>query len=109
MSKYLKDWKAKEFLAKVSGNLVNNLDAVGQFVTQQARARAPERTGELKEAITYEITATGEMVEVVVGVEKDAFWGYFQEVGTSRMAARPFLRPAVFNNGDEILRMVGGR
>jgi len=43
-----------------------------------------------------------------VGVKKRTFWAIFVERGTKKMAAQPFLRPAVFDNGKTILKMLRG-
>jgi HK97 gp10 family phage protein len=59
-------------------------------VEARAKTRAPVDTGALKNSIQArprdELTS-----EVVVGQE----YGLYQEFGTVKMAARPFLRPAV--------------
>jgi HK97 gp10 family phage protein len=44
-----------------------------------------------------------------VGVGKKAFYARFHELGTSKMAAHPFLRPAVFENEAEIMRLLVGK
>lgn len=52
----------------------------------------PLNTGALRNSITSESGMTGEMTFTVQdGVE----YGVFQELGTSKMPARPFLLPAV--------------
>lgn len=42
-----------------------------------------------------------------VGPGREAYYGFFQEFGTSRHPAQPFLRPALDANRGEVLRIVG--
>lgn len=37
---------------------------------------------------------------------KDPYYGYFKELGTSKMAASPFMRPAVDESEGEVLNVV---
>lgn len=77
------------------------------------RASAPgdtpaRNTGELQRSITYEVRRDGDEVYGVIGSSVD--YAIHLEFGTSRMAARPFLRPALENNKDKILKsFVGGK
>jgi HK97 gp10 family phage protein len=108
----VKDWNPQRVKAAISGQLVKNMDRVCMFVAEQAKANAPVLTGKLQRGIDYEVDARGDAVEGRVGELKGdkggAFYAYFKELGTSKMAATPFLRPAVFDNGDTIVRMLEG-
>ena len=112
MTSYVKEWNSKELLAKTSGHILRGMDDACQFAVQQAQAKAPKRTGKLSGDITHEIKTEKNDVVGYVGVKGGkgaAFYGYFIEVGTRKMAARPFLRPAIFNNAAEIVkRLIGG-
>ncbi|MBE3590006.1 MAG: HK97 gp10 family phage protein [Firmicutes bacterium] len=71
--------------------------AGAEVIREGASRRAPVRTGALQEHI---ITQPGEeqspgRAEVLIGPDKERFYGLFVELGTSKMAARPFLRPAL--------------
>ncbi len=92
----------------VSGNLVQRMDAVGQFVTEQAKAKAPVKSGRLRNNITYELDAREDYVECRVGVRKKIFWAYFMEFGARKVPAHPFLRPAVWQNKATILKLIRG-
>lgn len=102
------DWenKKQQWKAQIAGQVAANMDTAAAFAAEEARKMAPERTGRLKGNIAYEVTARGDLVTGTVGVKKDAYWGYFQEMGTSRMSARPFLRPAVYNNIKRITQIL---
>ena len=71
------------------------LRAMSNVVRDEARRRAPVETGLLQKSIRTAdtgITATG--WSFAVDVRDQAFYGRFLEYGTSKMAARPFMRPA---------------
>lgn len=110
MTNYITEWKQKELLAKVSGDVINGMEAACLFAKAQAKAHAPVGTGLMKARITHKITARGKSITGYVGVFKNsgAFYAQFVELGTSKMAARPFLRPAVFGNAKKIMKLVAG-
>lgn len=109
MSKFIREWNAGKLKAKVAGELVNNMERAAAFAEEQARANAPVRRGIMRDSITHVVRARGNTVEGIVGVKWKAFWAYFVELGTSKMAAEPFLRPAVFGHAREILRLLCGK
>ncbi|HUW11703.1 MAG TPA: HK97-gp10 family putative phage morphogenesis protein [Anaerolineae bacterium] len=111
MSKVVfKDWEQgkQRVLAAVSGRLVQNMDKACEYAEGQAQANAPVWRGVLKSDITHTVTVKANIIQGVIGVKKKAYWGWFQEVGTAHHAAHPFLRPAVFGNAQEILRLLRG-
>ena len=67
------------------------LMGVAENVVERARQAAPKRTGEGAASIHAE-EVDG---EVRVGWDRDHFYLGFFELGTSKMSARPFLRPAL--------------
>ena len=60
---------------------------------EATQERAPFRTGNLKSHVEISDVANDE-VEVYVDQQGKAYYGYFHEVGTSKMRARPFMGPA---------------
>lgn len=64
---------------------------------RDAKTAAPVDTGNLRSSITTDVTDTGTSVSAEVG--PTANYGLFVEVGTSRMAAQPFMGPALDRNG----------
>ena len=107
---YFLSWTPERVKRDIQKKLLANGDAVGTFVAGRASQLAPKRTGALAAAIEYVVTRSGWDVEIVVGVPKasKAFWAKFQELGTRKMAAHPFLRPAVEQNAAEIVRLLTG-
>lgn len=102
-------WNADKFKAKMSAKVLDGMDRVGQFCAERAAANAPVYRGTLRASVTYKVEAHGEAVEAIVGAGRKAFWAWFQELGTSKMAAHPWLRPAVFGNAKEIMRLFVGK
>ena len=66
------------------------LASVAFQVEAEAKVRAPVDTGTLKNSIHTEKKKQG-LYWVADGVE----YGIYQELGTSRMSAHPFMKPAV--------------
>lgn len=99
----------KRLLAQVAGKVVVNMDRAAAFAAEQARGNAPVRRGILKSDVTHLVEAKGNIVTGLVGVKKRAYWAWFVELGTSKMAAQPFLRPAVFGNAKRILDIIRGK
>jgi HK97 gp10 family phage protein len=90
-------------MAKVTLNLVEmklllggpavmgDLQSIGEQVAERAASAAPKATGAGAASIHAEVVKG----EVHVGWTPEAFYMLFSEVGTSKMSARPFLRPAL--------------
>jgi len=77
------------------------------IVRDRAEARAPRRTEQLATTMVVEPVEKGhESATVAVGPHKDAFYGLFQELGTSTMPAKPFLRPALDESEGEVVETV---
>lgn len=64
---------------------------------RDAKTLAPVDTGNLRSSIGTDVTDTGSSVAAEIGPTAD--YGLFQEVGTSRMAAQPYMGPALDRNG----------
>ena len=105
-----RDWEAskRKVQARIAGQLVGNMEAVGVFCEGEAQSNAPVWRGILKSDITHTVGAHGDTIEGIVGVKKRTFWAYFVELGTKKMVAQPFLRPAVFGNIKRIFKMLRG-
>ena len=64
-------------------------------IRDDARARAPKKSGLLKRSIrTRERRGDVGNIRFDIEVRQRAFYGRFLEYGTSKMSAKPFLRPA---------------
>lgn len=69
-------------------------------VVEEAKSRAPVRTGTLRDSIRVR-RVNQYRNDVVVG----APYGQFVEFGTSRMAAQPFFIPAAESVRDEFIKL----
>ena len=82
----------------------NALEKGSDIIVKDARARAPIDTGLLsREGIAAEVVS-GE--EADIGWTGDAFYGRFLEMGTSKMSARPHLRPAYEAKKNQVIEVM---
>jgi HK97 gp10 family phage protein len=83
-----------------------------ELIVREAKARVPVDTGALKESL--EITEnkstknkrSGHTVKIGKMAKK---WHGMVEIGTSKMPARPFLRPAFDDNKERIASIIIGK
>lgn len=81
--------------------------AGAKVIVSAAKARAPVRTHKLQESITAEVTEKSrDHVEAKIGPGKSGFYGMFHELGTSKMPARPFLRPVLDESEEQVIQAV---
>ena len=88
----------------------NDLNEGADIVVASARSKAPVLSGNLQRSINKnEVWVRGGIIDVMVGVEvneifskADGYYARFIEKGTSRMKARPYLRPALNENKVQI-------
>lgn len=107
------EWNAEKLKAEIAGRVAANMDLACRFAVAQAQSNAPVQTGFMKSEIDHVVHAQGDVVEGAIGVRKksggatkSAWYARFVELGTARMPAKPFLRPAVFGNAKEIVRII---
>ncbi len=77
------------------------LNLAGVLIEGQAKELCPVDTGFLKGSITHDVNAEGDAVRIGTNVE----YGIYQELGTVKMAAQPYLRPALYNSKANILKI----
>lgn len=79
-----------------------------EIVRAEAETRAPVGpTGRLKRGMTTLVSAgTPEVAQARVGPSADAFYGMWVEKGTKKMAAQPFLRPALDSKRKQVVEAV---
>lgn len=73
----------------------NAVDQLGEEVAADARQAAPKRTGEGAQSIRHDVVQGRDGWEARISWDRDHFYMMFAELGTSRQAATPFLRPAL--------------
>lgn len=86
------DRKAIESIAG-RNDMEKGLQVLTQIGETEAKARAPVDTGNLRRSITHEVEKEG--IGWVGRYGTNVRYAIFQEVGTIRHPAQPFLRPAL--------------
>ena len=81
--------------------MMKALNAGAAPIKKEAKANAPVDKGVLKSQIRSKQMKYTEKPAVGIYVSGKAFYWYFIENGTSKMAAAPFLRPAVDSKYEE--------
>lgn len=67
---------------------------IGEYVEGQAKLLTPVNTGNLRGSISHQVNESNQSVMIGTNVE----YAVYQEKGTSKQEAQPFLTPAVENN-----------
>lgn len=76
------------------------LEATGMTAEGYAKEKAPVDTGRLRNSVSH--MSDGEAVYIGTNVE----YAPYVELGTVKMAARPFLKPAVAEHADEYRKIM---
>jgi HK97 gp10 family phage protein len=95
-------WKPEAVMDMATAQVTNGMNRAAKFVADDAKRRA--HGARTKAAIKYRVRADGRKIEGFVYTTW--FVGRFFELGTRKMRARPYLRPAVLENGAEITRLI---
>lgn len=88
---------SSEFKAAMERVTEAALEAIGQKAEGYAKADCPVDTGRLRNSISHSVDTGGKSVYIGTNVE----YGIYVEMGTRRMPARPYLKPAAANHGSE--------
>ena len=96
------EWYGDKVIASVENAKRGGLEAASLIVEADATLRAPVDTGNLRSSITHRVVSDEE-AHIGTNVE----YAPYVEQGTSKMAAQPFLRPALDNNKSRIEKMIG--
>lgn len=89
--------------------MVGAIRSGANIVRDEARRLVPVDTGNLKKSIAT-IRRKGDRNTVQFSVtpskggKNDGWYAHFLEFGTSKMSAKPFLRPALDSKQDEVLQ-----
>jgi HK97 gp10 family phage protein len=129
-------WYENEVIAEISKIKRTALRKIGAAVARDAKALCPvgveirsgstvikeREPGTLRASIRYKLVNKGTGVQVLAGSKaslvsgggnkyrfRDPFYARFVEFGTSRMMARPYLRPAMRKNWDAIMAAFTGK
>ena len=88
-------------IAKLNGALFRSLDDTLKFdILPEAFDRSPFVSGNNARSIKTEVESAGDRIEGSIFTESG--YGGYLEVGTSKMAARPYLWPAVERHAKKV-------
>ena len=91
-----------EFLDARPEQIEQALIAIGMTAETHAKEYCPVDTGRLRNSITHEVDMSDQAAIIGSNVEYAAY----VELGTSKMAPRPYLRPAAENHSAEYKSLV---
>lgn len=117
-----KKWNPEGVIEKVAAETTENMELACKFVETDARRRllsisepewgAAYRREILARKLTSVVTRKGKAIVGVVGMrtgKEGRHYGYYIEMGSSTAPAQPYLRPAVFQNAREIVKLLAGK
>lgn len=88
------------FLDALESASKRGLTEIGKSAVSHARERVPVDTGALRDSITFTVE------DNAVSVSSDKEYALPVETGTSRMKARPYLKPAMAEHSAEYERLM---
>jgi HK97 gp10 family phage protein len=86
----------------INDSLTRGLRIIAIELENAAKDLCPANTGNLRNSISH--FSDDESATVATNVE----YGIYQEYGTKKMSAQPFMRPALYNNKDKIVQILRG-
>lgn len=89
------------FNKKLSETVPVGLKAGALIIQNEAKKKAPYKTGTLRRSIHTEMISN---TQAKVGT--DVEYAVYQEFGTSKMQAHPFLRPALDERQQEVIEKI---
>lgn len=112
-------WTPEKFKKELVVRLAENGQIVGEFVRGDARRRLSGISdpdwgrayrGFVAGLVSYDVSSSARAVTITVGVRGgySSHHGFYIETGTRLRPARPWLRPAVFENGGKIVGLLTG-
>ena len=96
------EWYGDDVIRSVKQSLPVAVTKACVVVQGAAKGYSPVDTGALRDSITYEMVSDNEG-KVGPSIEYDIY----VEMGTRKMAAQPYLRPAADNNRAKIAKELG--
>lgn len=87
----------KYFLEALPSAIRKALTSMGMACETYAKRDCPVDTGRLRNSMKYEVVMDEEAVYIGTEVE----YGKYVELGTSKMRAQPFLKPAATEHTEE--------
>jgi HK97 gp10 family phage protein len=85
------NWNPAGLFASVDAKIAAKMTQAGEAGVAEARRLVPVDTGQTKASIGFAWRQSDKTLQIYA----DTYWSVFLELGTSRMPARPFLRPGL--------------
>lgn len=98
---------SKVVLNAVEKKVMQGMNAATDEVMNKAKSTVPVDTGALRRSINRSVAKTSTGIRGRIAANTD--YAKAVELGTYRMSPQPYLRPALFNNRQLILRRVAGK
>ena len=89
---------ASIFINEKNEAVARALEAIGLTAERHAKERCPVDTGRLRNSISHAVAAENEQA---VYIGSNVEYAAYVELGTSRMKAQPFLKPAATTHAYE--------
>jgi len=89
-----------EVILRMGYATITGLNVIGAVAETYAKADCPVDTGRLRNSISHAV----EDNEAVIG--SDCEYASFVELGTRKMKAQPYLRPAAYNHTEEYRKIL---
>ena len=103
----------KAFPENIQNNILNSAIRAGIVTIQkEAKKNVPKRKRKLEKAIVIKKRRpkNKNMIKYQLGIRQgskdDAYYGHIVEFGSSKMEAKPFMRPALESKADEVINEV---
>jgi len=93
------------FLNRLRINQDTALTNMGKFGVSKMKIYVAVKTGFLRSRCGYRITGPSNNKNLVLF--NDCYYAGYQEMGTYKMAAHPFMRPAIYNHISELKQLAG--
>lgn len=88
-------WRGSEVKNALDSAIQDVMDATAAEAKAEAQALCPVDTGLLRSSIFAEVDARGGSSRRTLVLGANAPYALFVELGTSKMRAQPFIRPAI--------------
>lgn len=92
--------RSDEVIAEMHSKIETALDGVGLLAEGNAQALAPVDTGRLRDSITHVVD------DNAVTIGTDVEYAAYVELGTSKHAEQPYLRPALADHLQEYRELI---
>lgn len=96
---------SKQVLAALEEAISEALHGIGEAAEKHAKGKAPVDTGNLRDHIHHAVSE-GEKAVYIGTYDKEVPYALYVEVGTHKMAAQPYLKPAAADHKGEYRKII---